>query len=96
MKGFLKKYKYIFLSCLSVLAVLLVWYVCCDVLHLTKSAVFPGPVKCVQTFIKKLTTKAPDGATLPVHLMASLKVCLLGYGLGALVGVPLEIGRAHV
>ena len=51
MKGFLKKYKYILLSCLSVLAVLLVWYVCCDVLHLTKSAVFPGPVKCVQTFI---------------------------------------------
>ena len=94
MKGFLKKYKYILLSCLSVLAVLLVWYVCCDVLHLTKSAVFPGPVKCVQTFIKKLTTKAPDGATLPVHLMASLKVCLLGYGLGALVGVPLGIFMA--
>ena len=43
---------------------------------------------------KKLTTKAPDGATLPVHLMASLKVCLLGYGLGALVGVPLGIFMA--
>lgn len=47
-----------------------------------------------KTFVQKLYTKAPDGATLLVHLGASLKVALLGYALGVIFGVPVGIMMA--
>ncbi|WP_407925638.1 hypothetical protein [Gemmiger gallinarum] len=56
--------KYILISCASVCLVLLVWFVCINVLHLKSETVFPGPVKVFETFVEKLYTKAPDGATL--------------------------------
>ena len=77
MKNFWKKYKYLFISCASVAAVLLVWYILIDVMKLTKNSVFPGVGKTFQTFVVKLTEKKPDGATLGQHLQESLKVCLL-------------------
>lgn len=75
----------------TVALVILFWYVCINVLHLKQETVFPGPLTVVKTFVQKLYTKAPDGATLFMHLAASLKVALLGYFLGVLVGVPLGI-----
>jgi ABC-type nitrate/sulfonate/bicarbonate transport system permease component len=95
---FLKKLskgnKYLLLSISSVLVVLFVWYVCIDMLQVTNPSVFPGPVKCFQTFIKKLYTSSPDGATLLQNLLASLEVTLLGYVWGAVVGIPLGIMMA--
>lgn len=82
------------ISVCSVLIVLFIWWLCIDVLKLTRQSVFPGPVKCFETFVKKLTTKAPDGATLGGHLFTSLGNTLLGYGLGAIVGIPLGIMMA--
>ena len=89
-----KPWIYTLISVGSILAVLLIWYVCINVLHLKSEIVFPGPLTVAKTFIKKLTTKAPDGATLFVHLGASLKVALLGYFYGVIVGVPLGIMMA--
>lgn len=86
--------KYSLISVSSIVAVILVWYLCINVLHMKSETVFPGPVKVFQTFVQKLYTKAPDGATLVQHLWASIKVALLGYGLGAAVGVPLGIAMA--
>ena len=83
--------KYILISCASVCLVLLVWFVCINVLHLKSETVFPGPVKVFETFVEKLYTKAPDGATLLQHLWSSIRVALFGYALGAVVGVPLGI-----
>lgn len=83
--------KYLFVSIGVILAVLCGWYVCINVLHLKSEAVFPGPITVAKTFIQKLYTEAPDGATLLVHLGASLKVALLGYFLGVLFGVPAGI-----
>ena len=68
MKNFWKKYKYLLISCASVAAVLLVWYILIDVMKLTKNSVFPGVGKTFQTFVVKLTEKKPDGATLGQHL----------------------------
>lgn len=73
---------------------LLVWFVCINVLHLKSETVFPGPVKVFETFVEKLYTKAPDGATLLQHLWSSIRVALFGYALGAVVGVPLGIAMA--
>lgn len=86
--------KYILISCASVCLVLLVWFICINVLHLKSETVFPGPVKVFETFVEKLYTKAPDGATLLQHLWSSIRVALFGYALGAVVGVPLGIAMA--
>ncbi len=43
------------------------------------------------SFIQKLYTKAPEGATMLQHIGASLEVALTGYAIGVLVGVPLGI-----
>lgn len=91
MKGKSKNRKYTIVSICSVLLVLTVWYVCINVLHLKEETVFPGPLTVLETFIQKLHTKAPDGATLLVHLGASLRVALFGYFLGVIFGVPLGI-----
>ena len=89
-----KKMKYLCISVLSVLAVIVVWYVCIDVVHMKPETVFPGPVKVFRSFVDKLSAKAPDGATLQAHLWASIKVALFGYALGAVIGVPLGIAMA--
>lgn len=89
-----KKILYPVVSVLSICTVIFIWFLCINVFHMKSETVFPGPVKVFNTFIEKFYTKAPDGATLVQHLWASIKVALLGYALGALVGVPLGIGMA--
>lgn len=86
--------KYLVLSAGSIVAVIIIWFICINVLHLKPETVFPGPIKVFRTFIEKFYTKAPDGATLQAHLWASIKVALFGYALGAIVGVPLGIAMA--
>ena len=91
MKTNKKMNKYTIISCCTVLIVLAAWYVCINVLHLKQETVFPGPITVAKTFVQKMTSKVPDGATLPTHLMGSLKVALFGYSLGVLFGVPMGI-----
>ena len=88
------KMKYFCISVVSVCTVIVIWFLCINVFHMKSETVFPGPVKVFNTFLDKLHTKAPDGATLQAHLWSSIKVALLGYALGALVGVPLGIAMA--
>lgn len=89
-----KSMKYFLVSVLSICTVIVIWFLCINVFKMKSETVFPGPVKVFRTFMQKLYTKAPDGATLMQHLWASIKVALLGYSLGAVVGVPLGIGMA--
>ena len=86
--------KYFWISVISVLTVVAVWYVCIDVLHLKSQRVFPGPFRIVNTFFYKIANTNPDGATLFAHLFASIQVTLLGYLMGASVGIPLGIAMA--
>lgn len=85
---------YWLISCLSIGAVVLIWYLCIDVLQLKSSNVFPGPGKVFDTFVQKLYTKTPDGATLFEHLWTSIKIALIGYAAGGVVGIPLGIAMA--
>lgn len=87
----LARHKYLLISCLSILLVLAVWYLCVDVLNMVSGSSFPKLTKTVSTFIKKFTVAAPDGATLPIHFLNSIKVALLGYVMGVVIGVPLGI-----
>lgn len=89
-----KSWRIYLVSVITVLLVLGVWELCTDILHLVSERALPSPVKVVTTFIEKLSVKAPDGATLGTHLLASLKVSLSGYALGIVIGVPLGIFMA--
>lgn len=89
-----RKWKYTLLSIASIVLFLLVWELCTDVLHLTTPTTLPSPARVFETFFAKFTTKKPDGATLPVHILASMKVALSGYLIGVVVGVPLGIAMA--
>ena len=88
-----KSAKYYLISCASIVSVILGWHLAVVLLEI-RPTVFPGPVTIFNTFITKLYTRAPDGATLIEHLIASLQVTFLGYGLGISVGVPLGIAMA--
>lgn len=57
-----KNMKYLAVSCASILVVLLIWYICINVMHMKPETVFPGPVKVFKTLVQKFYTKAPDGA----------------------------------
>ena len=86
-----KKDYYWILSILSIIVFGAIWWLCCDVLKMTSSATLPGPVTVAKTFIAKLTSNAPDGATLPQHILSSLKIALGGWAMGIIIGTPLGI-----
>lgn len=94
MKKKTKGIPYWLVSILSILGVVAVWYLCINVLELKSSDVFPGPAEVLETFIKKMYTRTPDGGTLLEHLGTSIRVAFIGYAFGALVGVPLGISMA--
>lgn len=83
--------KYRIISVLSVVTFLVLWYIATAVLELAPSYSLPSPVKVFKTFVTKLTSKAPDGATLGEHFLSSLQVATYGFVLGAVIGVPLGI-----
>lgn len=94
MKTKVRPGKYLWASVASLCVVVLIWYICTDVLRLKPAIVFPGPVAILKTFYYKLFNRNPDGATLLMHLLASLYVTMVGYVLGAVVGIPLGIAMA--
>ncbi|WP_298034192.1 ABC transporter permease [uncultured Dysosmobacter sp.] len=89
-----KKKSYIWLSILSIAFFLGLWWFVTDVIGMFKSTVLPSPVVVAQTFIKKMSSTAPDGATLPQHIFSSLKIALSGYLAGVVIGTPIGIMMA--
>lgn len=86
-----KKTKYTVISVLSIAVFLLIWELCTDILKLAPGTMLPSPVTVAKTFIARLYDPRPDGATLIQHMLASMKVALTGYALGAFIGIPLAI-----
>lgn len=79
-------------SIVSVLLFFFIWWLCTEGgLTDLKQTVLPGPIRVFTTLFDKFTNPKPDGSTMQVHLWASLKVTLLGYFFGLLVGIPLGI-----
>ena len=91
-----RKKRYWGLSILAIVLFIGIWWFCCDVLKMTKASTLPGPFVVFQTFIKKLTSTAPDGATLITHIAVSLKTATIGWLMGIVIGVPLGIFMAWV
>ncbi len=89
-----RKETYGWLSVLSIILFVTIWWFCCDILKLTSSSTLPGPITIAETFIKKLTSTAPDGATLPQHVFSSLRISLGGWIMGVVIGTPLGIFMA--
>lgn len=89
-----KKKSYIWLSVLSIAVFIFVWYIACDVLKLTDASTLPGPKTVVRTFITKLSSTAPDGATLFEHIGSSLEIAMSGWAMGVIIGTPLGIAMA--
>lgn len=86
--------KYTVISALSFLAFLAIWQLITAVLHLVPPYALPSPLTVLRTFVTKLTSTAPDGSTLLVHIAASLQVTLVGFLMGAVIGIPLGICMA--
>ncbi|WP_343250762.1 ABC transporter permease [Diplocloster hominis] len=88
------KTKYKLISLASVFVFLAFWEIITDVLQLLPAYVLPSPVKVLNCFITKLTASSPDGSTLPVHILSSLKVSMASFLTAAVVGIPLGIAMA--
>lgn len=89
-----KKDNYWWLSVVAIAVFIGIWWVCCDLLKLTSASTLPGPVTVAKTFIKKMTSTAPDGATLPAHIGSSLKIALGGWAMGVVIGTPMGVFMA--
>lgn len=86
-----KNYKYPLISACTILVFLAVWELCTDILHLVPRTALASPVEVFETLIVKMYDPSPDGATIPQHLVSSLRVALSGYALGVFIGVPLGV-----
>lgn len=84
------KYTYAMLSISGVLSFLIIWELLI-IFGVLSDRYLSKPTELILLFIDKLTNSAPDGATLPTSIWASLKVALTGLGLGVVTGVPLGL-----
>lgn len=90
----MKKTNRWYLGIVSIVLFLCIWFFCCDVLQLTDDTTLPGPITVLKTYIVKLNSTAPDGATLFQHVAASLKIAMLGWLMGVVIGTVLGIVMA--
>ena len=85
-----QKMKYLSISIVVVLLVLLVWQVVVK-LGLVSTRFFDSPTGVVETIMRKISSKKPDGGYLHQHIWASAKVVWLGFFLAAIIGIPLGL-----
>lgn len=85
------------ISLISVCVFLLIWYLAVK-LEWVDSKYLASPWQVAVTFVKKMYDVTPDGKTLPVHFLASLRVVIVGFVLAVAVGVPLGLltGYYHI
>lgn len=89
-----KRAKYIILSLLSLSLFLFAWYLVTDILGVFPPQALPSPTKVMTTLLKKFIRRAPDGGTMLDHIWASLQLAMYGFGLGAVIGIPVGIMMA--
>ena len=68
--------KFVLLAAVGICAFLLIWQLIVQ-FKLVNVRSLPSPVKVLQTLIKKISTKNPDGNTLGTNILASLQVLSL-------------------
>ena len=89
-----KSLKYLVISVFSLIGFFFIWQVLIAWVQILPDYIMPSPVQVFLAFIKKLTSKIPDGATLFQNLIASLQVSVSGFLAGSVIGVPLGMAMA--
>ncbi len=84
------KRKLLMISIITLIAFFAFWELAVRV-GLISERSLAAPSTAVETFIFKMTNTRPDGATLPEHFLASLKLSLTGFVLAVVIGVPLGL-----
>ena len=82
--------RFALLSLMGIVIFLALWQAVV-VFGLVDSARLPAPSTILQTLITKTYTKAPDGNTLFVNILASLRVALTGFLTAIVIGIPLGL-----
>ncbi len=77
-------------SIVSIAVLLLLWELSVRLGWIT-SRFFCAPSEVLAALIDKLSTQAPDGATLPVHILSSMKISMIGFLMAVVVGTPLGL-----
>ena len=77
-------------SAISFILFLLIWQAAVE-LEWVNPRYVCAPTKVFETFLEKLSTPQPDGSVLGVHIWASLKLAMYGFGLAIIVGIPLGL-----
>ena len=85
---------YLLISIISLFSFFFIWHALTAWARIFPYHVMPSPVTIFRSFIRKLTSTIPDGATLPQHLIASLQTSVSGFLAGSIVGVPLGMAMA--
>lgn len=86
----IKAHEYAYIAVISVLIFLLIWQllVYSGVLS---SKILPMPTQVLTTFVEKLYSENPDGATLQHNIWVSLKIAVSGLVMAIGIGVPLGL-----
>lgn len=82
--------EYYFLSFVGIFLFFLIWQMTVT-LGIADSALLPSPIKVFGTIWEKIGQPQPDGNTLFINIVASLKVSLSGFLLAIVIGVPLGL-----
>ncbi len=78
------------LPVIVVLAFILIWQLAVSAGWIASNQL-ASPYTVVVTFLDKLTNTSPDGATLQINILQSLKISLAGFGLGVVTGLPVGL-----
>lgn len=82
--------RYLVLCGIGIISFLLIWQLVVQ-LNLVNTRNLPSVTEVLKTAGDKLTNSKPDGNTLGVNIVSSLKVALFGYLLAVVIGIPLGL-----
>ena len=85
-----KKLKLVLLSILGLVLFFGIWE-CSVRFGLVSERTLCAPSTALETLFTKMVEKKPDGATIPVHFLASIKLSLSGFLLAIVIGIPLGL-----
>ncbi|MCB6346620.1 MULTISPECIES: ABC transporter permease [Enterocloster] len=71
-------------------AALVIWQLLVSA-GIVSSRFLPAPTAIVNTFFEKIHSPNPEGATLQMNLLSSLRVALIGFVMAVVIGIPLGL-----
>lgn len=75
---------------ISIAALICIWQLVVSTGIVSAKQMAP-PAKVLSTFIDKWTNTKPDGSTLGVHILTSLRLALTGFLVAVIIGVPMGL-----